>query len=42
MLHAHYASFATDAEAASFRAIRSVTLPQPANVNPMCIFHGPL
>jgi len=32
MLHAHYASFATDAEAAAFWAIRPETLPQPGNV----------
>ena len=35
MLHAHYASFATDAEAAAFWAIRPETLPQPGNVIPM-------
>jgi len=35
MLHAHYASFATDAEAAAFWKIRPDTLPQPGNVIPM-------
>jgi len=32
MLHAHYASFATDTEAAAFWKIRPETLPQPGNV----------
>jgi integrase len=35
MLHAHYASFATDTEAAAFWKIRPNTLPQPGNVIPM-------
>ncbi|MEI7912478.1 MAG: hypothetical protein WCK77_22850 [Verrucomicrobiota bacterium] len=32
MLHAHYASFATEAEAIAFWEIRPQTLPQPANI----------
>jgi integrase len=35
MLHAHYASYATDEDAAAFWEIRPETLPQPGNVIPL-------